>query len=239
MAGAFVFPGGKLDAGDSHDAILSRLSGRTPSECGALLGEQDLAKAAGLFVAAIRETFEEAGVLLADGDLDDDARTALQKGERSLWEFGQITLRLDALVPQARWITPEIEPRRYDTRFFLARVDAEQEARHDEIETTAGEWMEPAVALERAQAGEIQLPPPTMRTLEWLRARGSIDAAMEAALARPIPTIAPVVRDDDGAIVLALPGDPLHAEDEPTFGDGITRFVLDSGKWHSRDGRVG
>jgi len=238
MAGAHVFPGGKLDDEDADPRLGARLAGRTPGDCARALGEDDVAKSAALFVAGVRETFEEAGVLVADGfeaDERDAARKALHEGGSfvRLAEELDLTLRLDRLVPQARWITPTVEPRRYDTRFFLARVGTNVDASHDAIETTAGEWMTPDAALVKERAGEISLPPPTMHTLTWLSRFETAQAALDDAATRTPPTVQPEFRDVAGSFVLALPGDPLHSVAEPAF-DGATRFVLEKGRWWAR-----
>jgi len=241
MGGAHVFPGGKLDDADGHPALLSRIRGRTPEDCAAALGERDPSKSVALFLAAIRETFEEAGVLLAQGEVDEATRHALQVGETTLVEVAEaadLHFELNRLVPQARWVTPVVERRRYDTRFFLTCVPPDQRASHDRRETTEGAWWTPADALAKADAGEILLPPPTRRTLEWLAERGRVEDALSLAASRPPPLVQPVFVDDDGTFVLALPGDPLHPTQEPAFG-GATRFVLEGDRWTSRDGRVG
>ncbi len=238
MAGAHVFPGGVVDEGDSDPRLLDHAEGRTPAECAACLGEPGNPKAAAYFFAAMRETFEEAGVLVGTSDAppDDHARSALQNAERTFGDvavqFG-LKLRLDALVPQARWITPTVEKRRYDTRFFLARSPAGQIARHDDIETTAGDWFEPRAALEAEGRGEIKLPPPTLVSLEWLAGFDDIDGAMQGAAARTPPVIQPEPQAEGSRIVLALPGDPLHSLAEPAF-EHTTRVVLENGRWWSK-----
>ena len=241
MAGAHVFPGGKLDDDDASAALLERCVGVTADQAGERLGERDGRRALALHVAAIRETFEEAGVLLADGcDASElaEARASLHDGTFSFERFvvdADLTLRVDRLRPQSRWITPEAEPRRYDTRFFLAPAPSEQEASHDAIETTAGEWLSPAAAIARMEAGEIQLPPPTLRTLQLLAPFASIEAAFADAASRRPPTIMPTFHDQDGTFILAMPGDSLHPEREPAFA-GPTRFVLDGGRWWAKNG---
>jgi 8-oxo-dGTP pyrophosphatase MutT (NUDIX family) len=241
MGGAHVFPGGKLDEADVDPALLARTRGRDEAAAAASLGEDIGSRALGLFVAAVRETFEESGVLLADLPAGTDVGAAwkrLEGGE----PFGALlasldaTLRLDLLVPHARWITPAVEPRRYDTRFFLALAPADQVASHDRHEITDAEWLGPADALARERAGDITLPPPTMRTLELL---GRFDRAAElladAATRRP-PLVRPVFHALPEGLILALPGDALHPEPEPVMPGG-TRFVLEQGRWWSRDGR--
>ena len=153
MAGAHVFPGGKVDAADSARALVERLVGaRAPST------------APELYIAAIRETFEEAGVLLSC-DLAkeklDVAREALARKESfaSLLEALGATLDAGLIVPWTRWVTPEVSPKRFDARFFLAAAPPEQLARHDDYETTESVWIEPAKALEQVERGEMMIAP--------------------------------------------------------------------------------
>lgn len=241
MAGAHVFPGGKLDDEDGADAILDRCIGLTADEAAERLAESDGRRALALHVAAIRETFEEAGVLIADGaDAIElaDARKKLHDGTFSFEHFvidADLQLRVGELQPQARWITPEVEPRRYDTRFFLAPAPREQDASHDAIETTAGEWLSPAAAIAKMEAGEIQLPPPTLRTLQVLATASSIDDAFADAASQKPPTIMPAFHDEGGTFVLALPGDSKHSVKERAF-PGPTRLVLEDGRWWAREG---
>ena len=236
MAGAHVFPGGTLD---DDDRGWTRVRGRAAPDAAELLGETDAVLAVGLHVAAVRETFEEAGVLLADGSVAIDltaTRTRLHQGEtfRALAEEHDLTLRIDHLVPWARWVTPLVERRRYDARFVLARAPSGQEAAHDKIEVTAGEWLSPAGALEKWEAGEIQLPPPTLRTIEQLADLRSVDAAFARARedAPPRVVMPHFVPGDRPALV--LPGDPEHPVDERRIS-GPSRFVLENGMFRSTD----
>lgn len=238
MAGAYVFPGGRLDDADCDAALHAHALGRTPAQCAEVLHEDDVAVSTGLFFAAIRETFEEAGVLLAEGSLAHEERDRLHGHEVTLVQLAKregLRFHLDLLVPQARWITPTVESRRYDTRFFLARASRDVAASHDTHETTDSAWMTPQQALDREAAGEISLPPPTLRTLQWLVEQGGIDKAFTAAAARKPPIVQPVFHTEGGVFTLALPGDPLHPVTEPAF-EGATRFVLEKGRWWSRKG---
>ncbi len=238
MAGAYVFPGGTLDDADHGWA---RVSGRDGVQAAALLGELDPVKSLALHVAAIRETFEEAGVLLADcaTDVDlEEARTRLNDGAdfRALAEEHGLTLRADLLTPWSRWVTPTIERRRYDARFFLARAPGEQRAAHDRIEVTEGAWLSAQGALDRFEAGTISLPPPTLRTLEQLRSLSSVDAAFASAAAaeRPQPVQPHFVQLEHPT--LTLPGDPEHPLDERRI-EGSTRFELIKGRFRSTNPR--
>lgn len=238
MGGAYVFPGGKLDDADADDRLLARVAGRTPEQAADALGElQDSKRAVALYVAAMRETFEEAGVLLADtpaGVRLPDARRRLLEGApfASLVEELDARLRLDRIAPWARWVTPAVEPRRYDTRFFVAVAPSDQEADHDRRETTEAAWWGPSQALERERRGEIQLPPPTMRSLEQLSAHRSVDTVLGEARARRPPYVDPVFLERAGVWILALPGDPDHPTREQAV-PGPTRFTLADGRWHS------
>lgn len=240
MAGAYVFPGGVLDEADRAPSLLARVRGRDASEAARLLGEDDAERALALHVAALRETFEEAGVLLAEGAEPaalDEARRKLLAEETTFETIAtdlSLQLRADALTPVSRWITPVVEPRRYDARFFLAPTPRGQEAAHDRVEVTAGEWLRPAEALDRGARGEIQLFPPTLRTLECLAAFDSADAAIADAASRPPPLVVPEYLDLGDGWALTMPGDPTHSVRERAL-PGPTRFVLIDGAFRSVD----
>jgi 8-oxo-dGTP pyrophosphatase MutT (NUDIX family) len=182
VGGAYVFPGGAVDPADRDPALLAAVAGIDAADAARRLRLDD---ALGFWVAAIRESFEEAGVMLArhaatderlvldlgaPSELDADRR-ALIAGDRSLLEI--ITARglaLDggALAPFARWITPPGAPRRYDTWFFVAPAPAGHVYEHDDEETIASVWVRPADALEQARLKEIELIYPTFRCLQAL-----------------------------------------------------------------------
>jgi 8-oxo-dGTP pyrophosphatase MutT (NUDIX family) len=187
MGGAYVFPGGRLDYADADPELAACIGGFRAADAKRLLQETDLpeATALGLFVAAIRETFEEAGILLARdarGNVVDLSapetaarfscyRLELHEGRLTLAELVRregLIFAPDLLVPYAHWITPEIEPRRFNTRFFLARLPEGQVPVHDRLELTESSWMTPAFALAEHEAGRIVLMPPTMKTMEEL-----------------------------------------------------------------------
>ncbi|RLB54700.1 MAG: NUDIX hydrolase [Deltaproteobacteria bacterium] len=240
MGGAYVFPGGKLDEADSSAAIVDLTRGLSRDAARLALGEPDPSPGAiGLYIAAVRETFEEAGVLLASG-VDPEslanARARLEGGDhfaKVVQDLG-VTLDLTQLTPWTRWVTPTVEPRRYDARFFVARSPAGQRAVHDAHETTAGAWMTPQHALVREAAEEIQLPPPTLRSLEMLAAYDDIDSVFRDAAKRPPAIVEPVFRDDDGVWSLVLPGHPDHPIRDAIL-PGPTRFILEDGRWRSAD----
>ncbi|MEZ4471516.1 MAG: NUDIX hydrolase [bacterium] len=193
MARAMVFPGGVVDADDADDALLAAID-LAPALAAERLGLPDPARAIAFYVAAIRETFEEVGVLLARRDgapVDAEAlaaeRAALNEKRLRFKDFvAQNGLRLQAadLHLHAWWVTPPIEKRRYDTRFFVAALPPGQVPAHDARETTAGQWLTPAAALAGYTAGELQLALPTLRTLNELCACATLDdvRALQAGL---------------------------------------------------------
>lgn len=221
MPGMFLFPGGALDPDDAA-AEVSALC------CG--LGERDAAaalntagRALAYWAAAIRECFEEAGVLLAygaSGELvrlkDTEAReryaryrAALNAGERSFVDLlreEKLTLAVDRLTYFSHWITPVGAPRRYDTRFFVAEAPIEQDALHDNRETIHHVWMSPGAALDRFRSGEYKMRTPTVKTLEEF-AQYDCAAGLIAGMRgkREIPAIQPRLNERGERL---MPGDP-------------------------------
>lgn len=180
---AWVFPGGVVE---THDALPLQWLGRE-LEAVAEGMRCDTKRAATLVAAAIRETFEECGVLLAGFDrqgVDESDRQELLEGRVSLqsmlqrhggWVDG------DALVPWAWWLTPDWSPRRYDTWFFLARLPAGQEPRHVEAgEASVARWVSPAAMVREHNDGAALLLPPTLECLERLAAFSSVDDVFAA-----------------------------------------------------------
>jgi 8-oxo-dGTP pyrophosphatase MutT (NUDIX family) len=240
MGGAYVFPGGKLDDDDMSAQTIAQSAGRSPAQAREALGEADSPeKAFGLFVTAIRETFEEAGLLIAHVPIGSDLVGAREKRATGA-PFSEIvvalraTLALDQLVPMARWITPAAEPKRYDTRFFLAPAPTDQTGSHDHEETTEALWTTPSDALLREARGEILLPPPTLRTLEILSHSRSVDDALLQAASRRPPLVEPILSQTHEGWFLLLPGDPDHPVKEPRI-PGPVRIELKRGRfWGKR-----
>jgi len=229
LGGAYVFPGGKVDREDAD--WVARLD-REPAALHALLAEPELApaEAAGLYVAAVRELFEEAGLLLADVTPQQAAQAwaALRAGARFEEVLGPLDLRLaaSALQPWSRWITPTLSSvgrKRFDTRFFLATVPPGQEPRHDEHEATESLWIAPRAALRAYWANRIDLAPPQILSLSHLARHRSVASAFEAARARTPPCIRPEPHEVEGMRVLCYPGDPGHPEREQVL-PGPTRL---------------
>jgi len=229
MAGAHVFPGGKVDAADSEPALVARLS-----------GEREPSTAPELYIAAIRETFEEAGVLLSC-DLGkeklDEAREALARKESfaSILEALDATLDAGLIAPWTRWVTPEVSPKRFDARFFVAAAPAEQLARHDDYETTESVWIEPAKALEQVQRGEMMIAPATYKCLAVLATYRTIAEAFAAARADPPRIWCPVVRAEAGRRLIILSDDPDHP-DRYARMPGPTRMVFADGRFLPAEG---
>jgi 8-oxo-dGTP pyrophosphatase MutT (NUDIX family) len=213
--GAMVFPGGSVDPRDADEQVA--WTGPDAAEWGRIFdAPPELARA--LVCAAVRETFEESGVLLAgpsaDSVVEDTTseeweadRHALLDRSVSLAELLSrrgLVLRADLLRPWSRWITPVMEPRRFDTRFFAAALPAGQRPRDVGGEASAVAWIEPAKALAGGRQGELALMPPTMVSLTELAACGTREAALAGP--RQVAPIIPEVQLREGAVWLTVPG---------------------------------
>jgi 8-oxo-dGTP pyrophosphatase MutT (NUDIX family) len=188
MANRWVFPGGRVDERDRDPSLGSHVD--DPALLQGTMGA--------LRVTALRETFEESGILLAceTGGQPFAQDTSAMRGQVDAGDLGMadvaaalnVCLGLSTLHFFAHWITPDFEPRRYDTRFFLARAPLRQRAGSQSEETTAGVWMTAREALARYDSGELLLAPPTIATLEELSGFVSIEDAIQwAQRARPAP----------------------------------------------------
>lgn len=233
MAGAHVFPGGRLDPSDASPSACALLAAGVAGLQQRLGEALPPTHAAGLFIAAIRETFEEAGLLLGtlgSGWSMEDARKAVGSGAQFITLIG----RLDAevLVPWVRWVTPEVSPKRFDARFFLARAPEGQEPKVDGHEATEGVWIAPRDALKRWEAGDMQLAPATAKCMDMLTAYATVDAALEAAALRPPPVAMPLVWSEDGRAFISLPGDPRHPMAD-VLGGSIRRIQLEGGRYRT------
>lgn len=215
-AGAWVFPGGAVDDSD-QPAAESFTRGRTQSDAAAAVGSE---RGLGVWFAAVREAFEEVGLLLGAGVLVEDpaaARRAVNAGEVA---FGDLLGNMGATIDIAsiayvdRWVTPKGESRRFDTRFFLALSTCGQEPIQDENEVTEVCWVRPGDVLDRNKAGEAFLLPPTIVQLQRLERAVTAQAALDEGLARTgIKPVKPeLLHRPDGAIVLRVgtgdAGDP-------------------------------
>jgi 8-oxo-dGTP pyrophosphatase MutT (NUDIX family) len=151
---------------------------------------------------------------------------------RELQEEASVYITVDDLLPFAHWVTPEIETRRFDTRFFLARMPGGQQAKHDEGETTALEWLSPRDAIARFEQKELLLPPPTWTTIRQLAPRASIADVFDWAKTRSIVRVMPGFLKNGDEVMLTLPGDPLFPTIPGWDVPEETRFVLEGGsRW--------
>ncbi|KJF18923.1 NUDIX hydrolase [Acidithrix ferrooxidans] len=239
VGGAYVFPGGAVDELDQAIADDQELAGRPDHKSGSLLGTND--GGVKFWVAAIRECFEEAGVLLARRSASEGVLSLVDAGDRALFDgyrqalnrkeatFESIlraeglTLLSDSIFYFSHWITPEGAPRRYDTRFFVAVAPPDQVALHDNGETVANCWISPNDALNRHRNSEFDLILPTIKNLEALARFSNVAEVISAASAfETIPTVLPRMVPDGNGVRILLPGDQgyeeaLSAEFSPTM----------------------
>ncbi len=217
VAGVYVFPGGALDAADAVRAALGPDDATASSRLG--LASGGLA----YFHAAVRELFEEAGLLVARDaagrPLVPDAargvrlaehRARLNEGSttmREVLEAEDLTLDAAALVPFARWITPTAESRRYDTRFFCVRAPSGQRAANDESETVDECWVRPLDALAAYDEGRFDMVLPTVSTLRSIAALPTVEAVLDYARGiERVDRVEPRVVERDGALIVEAPG---------------------------------
>ena len=253
LGGAHVFPGGAVDAADRGPGMAERLSGWDDGAGRSMVGVADPARARGYLSAAVRELYEEAGILLARADdgrpveVRDDgderaqrlagARDDVASGRLSFSELlGEWGLVLDVreLRLFGHWITPEREKKRFDTRFFLAPCPPDQHGAADERESTSGDWVTPAGALESYRAREIELVPPTIATLERLLPFDSVASILDAADPRTVEPVLPKICIDDCGVTILYPRDEDYVAGEAGPADparSLDRLVLRDGLW--------
>jgi 8-oxo-dGTP pyrophosphatase MutT (NUDIX family) len=212
-SGALVFPGGSVDPGD-HD-----IAGKPELYEG---GDGLDAEALGFRIAAIRETFEESGILLAKPRGSNDLISAARAAEigaafraapdkdkifEKIFSDDGSLLTLDELVPYAHWITPEGMPKRFDTHFFLAAAPPEQVGTHDGRESPDSIWISPREALAGGESGRFKLPFPTTRNLIKLGKHRSVKNALDEARQSRIVTVMPVMTKLNGGRQLRIPAE--------------------------------
>lgn len=208
-SGALVFPGGKISPQDEDPDLAERCDGADPDPV--LRAVQ---------IGAIREAFEEAGVLLArpagsDALIDGERlktlehyRDALHGCELTLTEFLEredLRLACDRLTRFAHWVTPEMMPKRFDTHFFIARAPEDHVLAHDGHESVDSVWISPRRVLEEAEAGTRTVIFPTLRNVELLGESDTVDAATHAAESREIVTVLPWIEQRDDGNWLRIP----------------------------------
>lgn len=207
VPGAWVFPGGRVDTGDSGPALHERITG---------LGSRPVPESA-YWSAALRELFEETGVLLARdrrGEWAPDAVSdrRVERLRRALMEGGalmdvleelDVILAAEDIVHIAHWVTPVVEPRRYDTHFFVGRLPDGRVVKPDPREMTEALWLPPAAALARFEQGELPMVFPTLKTLELLRGHDSVEHVLTSLRHREVPSILPrLVRTEAGVAIV-------------------------------------
>ncbi|MCC6809237.1 MAG: NUDIX hydrolase [Deltaproteobacteria bacterium] len=213
FGGAFAFPGGRVE---ESDAPPSGASISMP-------------------VTALRRVpWTKHALRPADLGLNDEQRAYvayLAAAAREVKEEVGLDVAIGSLVPWSRWITPVVEPKRYDTLFFLARVPPGADVQIDGDETVLHRWLTPAAAFEAQGRGEISLPPPTQVTLRELAGFASVDALFAAATQAEVPEVFPELVAKDDALWLVLPGDPWHSQKAlRPWPDGLpTRAKVDNG----------
>lgn len=222
VPGRYLFPGGAVDPADGYQDIYSRCTGLDDDAASKRLGVETGGLA--YWVAAIRECFEESGLLLAHGEggkqVGHEVAARLARHRKSvadnrlsfdalLREEG-LTLEVDSLVYFAHWITPPGSPRRYDTRFFVAYAPAGQEPVHDNEEMVESIWMSPRDGVARHKSGEMKLMTPTSHTLKLFARYDTADALLKGLRALPdVPCIAPRIHPSGRRV---LPGEPGYDE---------------------------
>ena len=228
MPDVYVFPGGSVSADDRATEQAEQVC--TPVASGAADPEGHTNLGSGTRAAAIRELFEEAGVLLAYhgehilaiGEEDvarfDAYRHAFNQRKGSLIEMAHaehLQLATDRLGYFAHWITPEGMPKRFDTHFFLTTAPAEQQAAHDHLETSEGIWIAPTEALARFERNEFPLVFATIHQLRELAAFGSVKEALESTAGEHVATHVPILEQGAEGVRVYLPGDDENKWDVP------------------------
>lgn len=270
FGGAYVFPGGRVDDADRDAEAAAWCTGTDDARL--RLRDLDPVDAVAFHLAAIRELFEEAGILMARdstgqwayrargageagraGEADraggasgkntqsnDEPRT-LEVSRRAV-HTGSISLRaaleplglqpaLEALLPAGHWVTPEIEPKRFDTRFFVAAVEGSPTALHDDAEHVESAWMTPSEALRRFARREIVLAPPTWRMLRDFATCTTWGEIERQAGAIVIRRVQPRFVQENGEDLLVVPGDALYPAPAPERIAPPTRFRRDGERW--------
>lgn len=246
LGGAHVFPGGKLDADDQRvDPSTLERFGHT---CQAALDEAGLAAptALGLHVAALRETFEECGLLLGVPQGASHVQAVRERtaaGEPFAKALLALGLPLDTacVLPWSRWVTPRkpaMMNKRFDTRFFVAAAPLGQVVEHCVREATEAVWQSPRHWLERYWAGDVEMAPPQIMSLCHLAGLRDVAEVLATARSRRPALIEPQSFVQDEERVLCYPGDPAHSVAERAW-PGPTRVVMRNHRFEPEGGLAG
>lgn len=219
-SGALVFPGGKVD--DRDKEAFARCQGADDNEFNRIMQ-----------IAAIREAFEECGILLARPSDSSDLisgerlqtlehyRDPLAKGELGINEFLEqedLYLACDQLVPFAHWITPEMMPKRFDTYFYIAKAPADHVAIHDGHESVDSVWIDPKQALVGAESGKYTIIFPTRLNVEMIAESQDVESAIDASRSREIVTVLPWVEVDGEDKYICIPDNAGYATHREKMG---------------------
>ena len=244
LGGAYVFPGGKLDDSDAALDAATHLDQDAASLHRALGEPETPAEVArGLFVAALREAFEESGVLFAQDATPEHSAQALALLKEGL-DFNAMLARLNlrlqtrSVLPWSRWITPRlasVSSKRFDTRFFVGALPAGQVAQHDNFEATESVWLSPRAALTQYWERQIELAPPQIMGLSHLSRHTSVASVLQEARQKTPPLIEPEPFDQDGERVLTYPGDARHSVQQRAL-PGPTRLIHRNRRFEPQDG---
>ena len=213
---AWVFPGGRVDEADNsfpHRGTVGNLDNQA------------------FAVAAVRECFEEAGCWLGQGCPSSTLREELNNRTAQLPLDGSLVADLSRIRQWSWWITPDTEPKRYDTRFFVCCLDPQETMAisQDERETVEVCWISPSDALQQHQKGSMFMAPPTVLTLVELQEYGSIEEIWTAAKTRKIEPIQPIHDKSGPTLHILLPTHPNHPQSTPDLG--YSHFVLKEQVW--------
>lgn len=228
--GAYAYPGGGVDPRD--DDHLVGWAGPSLESWATRLGVDTAAEAQAVVCAAVRETYEEAGVLLAgptahtvvsdttgaDWEADREALVARELSFAGFLERRGLILRSDLLAAWARWITPAFEPRRYDTWFFVAVLPEGQRTRNASTEADRTVWIRPGDAADGYDRGELLMMPPTVATLRALRPYGTAGEALKAADSQNLAPVLAEARMEGDELVLSWPGHEEFTKHVPAGG---------------------
>ncbi|MEO6886968.1 MAG: NUDIX domain-containing protein [Jatrophihabitantaceae bacterium] len=220
-AGMSVFPGGRVDEAD----VLLPFAAGAGSQVAARFGCGE-STALALLGAAVRETFEETGVLLTEPMIDlSSVRADVEEGRVSFGDLlraNGLTIAADVLRPWARWVTPAGEARRYDTRFFVGALPAGAQAQDLTSESSEASWVGVGESLEQARRGKRGMLPPTIMTLAALESFGTVAAALAAAPTGPIDAVRPHIRAEGDKIIAELPDGTRVELPKSMFVNGLS-----------------